>query len=152
MDQFKGGSLSALLRRTRVFVGLGAVVALLGVTASASAKTERHYFGQTVSSSFSDSGFSVVDALFAGNHSNHGSQSIGVARLSCVFTSQERSLCDGKIELPGGTLLANHVIVANGDVSIVEINGGTGEFAGAKGYVRAMGVTDSTVDFAVVLQ
>jgi hypothetical protein len=144
--------LSAILRRTRVLVGLGAVVALLGITASASANTEHHFFARTVSSSASDSGFSTVDALYVGTHSSHGTRVIGFAHLSCVFTSQDRSLCNGNIELPGGMLLANHVIVVGGEITVVEINGGTGEFAGANGYVRSVNVTDSTSDLAVVLR
>ena len=144
--------MSAILRRTRVLVGLGAVVALLGITSSANARVnEAHFFAQTVSSTFSDTGFSNVEVLYLGNHTSHNAKPIGTAHLSCVFTTQDDSLCNGTIELPGGTLQANHVLVASGDITTVEINGGTGEFAGANGYVRAVPVTDSTLDFTVVL-
>jgi hypothetical protein len=144
--------LLAILRRTRILFGLGAVIAVVGIPASASATSELHFFARTVSTTSSDTAFSTVDDLYAGNHSSHGDQVVGVARLSCVFTSQDRSLCNGKIEFPGGNLLANHVIVVNGEVTVVEINGGTGVYAGANGYVRAVNVTDSTSDFAVVLR
>jgi hypothetical protein len=140
-----------MLRRTRILFGLGAVIAVIGIPASAGAKSELHFFSHGIST-FNDAGFSTVDALYTGNHSSHGDRVIGVARLSCLFTSQDRSLCNGKIELAGGTMLANHVVVVNGEITIVEVNGGTGEFAGAHGYVRAHGVTDSTSDFTVVLR
>jgi hypothetical protein len=144
--------LLAMLRRTRILFGLGAVIAVIGIPASASAKSELHFFSQRISSTFNDAGFSTVDVLYTGNHSSHGDRVIGVARLSCLFTSQDRSRCTGKIELAGGTVLANHVVVANGEITTVEVNGGTGEFAGAHGYVRAVNVTDSTEDFTVVLR
>jgi hypothetical protein len=142
-----------LLGRARILVGLGALLALIAIPATASAKTERHFFGQNVSFTSSDTGFSTVDALYNGNSDRHGTKVIGHARLTCVFTSQDRALCNGKIELPGGTLLANHVIVANtGAVTKVEINGGTREFAGANGYVRTISTSDTTENFTIVLR
>jgi hypothetical protein len=128
-------------------------MALIAVPATAGAKTERHAFGQNVSFTSSDTGFSTVDALYTGNSDRHGTKVIGHARLTCVFTSQDRALCNGKIELPGGSLLSNHVIVAfAGAVTKVEINGGTGEFAGANGYIRAVSTSDTTENFTIVLR
>ncbi len=127
------------------------MVGVLGITASANAASEHHFFARTVSSSFSDTGFSNVELLYVGNHSSHSAKPIGTAHLSCVVTSQDRALCNGFIELPGGTLQANHVSIPLGENPIVEINGGTGEFAGANGYVRTLNITDSTLDFTVVL-
>ncbi|MDQ6605851.1 MAG: hypothetical protein M3Z06_04800 [Actinomycetota bacterium] len=128
------------------------MIAVVAIPASASAKSEFHFFGQGVSFTVTDRGFSVVDVLYVGNHSSHAEHAIGLARLSCVFTSQDRSLCNGKIELPDGTLLANHVFVSNGEITTVEINGGTGAYAGASGFARTVSVTDSTSDFTVVLR
>jgi hypothetical protein len=142
-------------------------MALLVIPASANAKTELHYFERNVSFTFTHENgqplgldaapragdrFVSVDALYTGTHSSHGDKLIGHARLSCVLTSGDRALCNGKVELPGGTLLAKHVIVGLASTSIkVEINGGRREFEGANGYVRAVSVTDSTSDVTIVV-
>lgn len=161
--------MTTALRRARILLGVCAFLALGVLPASASAKTELHFFARDVSVHLTSSAgqalgadtapargdrFVVEQVLFSGNHVSHTDMVVGHARLACEILTMDRARCEGRIVLSDGTLLANHVIVRDFTASTlrVEINGGSGAFAGAHGFGRSVSVTDSTDDLTVVLR
>ena len=79
-----------------------------------------------------------TNVLYTGVQGSHSPAPTGHAVLNCTFISADRATCNGYIEVDKSKFEANNVQVGftSGD-TIVPINGGTGKFAGACGYVDA---------------
>ncbi len=82
-----------------------------------------------------------TDLDYVGDAAHHAKRSTASDHLSCTFTATAAATCDAQIAVGGSLLLANDVHVQFGPAAIVvELNGGTGVFAGAHGTVTAVPV------------
>jgi hypothetical protein len=162
--------MSRLFLRACMLAGAAGSTLALALPAAATANTERHFFSRDISFKATHADgqplsqdarpapgdrFVSENALFEGTPAHHGEKVIGSARLACEVVSDLRVRCNGVVALHNGKLLAQHVLIKNffsNEPTVVEINGGTGDFAGARGFVRAVSVGESTEEFTIVLR
>jgi hypothetical protein len=147
-------------RRAGVSLGvvlIGALCAVATPAASASAATTLHFFDKSLSSTFTDpSGHpignlntpppsgSAVDSTaigYVGNSAHHANAPTASIHLACVVTTPPKAVCFAQIAIGGSMLLANQFTVSlassnDNPFATVNINGGIGKFARARGTVH----------------
>ena len=157
-------------RRAGVLIGvvvIGAFCAVAIPAASANTATTLHFFDRNLSSTFTDpSGHSIgnsttpppsgsaVDSTaigYAGNSAHHAKVPTASIHLDCIVTTAPKAVCFAQVAIGGSMLLANQFTVSlagsESPFSKVEINGGIGKFAHARGTVHTtpVGTSDSNI-------
>jgi hypothetical protein len=90
-------------------------------------------------------GFVIKDNDFIGG------KKVGRDTLTCTVVSQRQGKCKLLVVLPAGTIKANLVLVFSKSQGQGTINGGTGEYAGAKGRLTFRNLNEKGTRTAVVL-
>jgi hypothetical protein len=146
-------------RRAGVRIGvvvIGALCAVAILATSASAATTLHFFGKSLSNTFTDpsghpignsntpppagSAINSTEIGYAGNSKHHAKAPTASIHLACVVTTAPKAVCFAQVAIGGSMLLANQftVSLASGNpFSTVKINGGIGKFAHAHGTVHS---------------
>jgi len=156
-------------------VALVSTVGVVGFAGPAGAATTLRFYsvsqqqaaydpsGQTITSQNSAAQvgdrFESTHIDFSGTHKHHSSSISASDHLLCqlltVSSTGGTGVCDGQIAVGGALLLAEHVAVtfaANGSLSPIPINGGTGPYRGARGTVRSVGIgSSSNADLTITL-
>jgi hypothetical protein len=93
-------------------------------------------FGADTESFMAGDTAQFANVLYTGVRGSHSPAPTGHALLNCTFISADRAICNGYVEVDKSKFEANNVPVSfTGEDLIVPVNGGTGKFAGACGYV-----------------
>ena len=151
------------MRRASRLATLGAIAAGAAMPVAASAHDAHHardrvqvrshaadpirLFFDGTRNTDSATGFTSVSNVFMGSRAMHGSK-VGVATLSCTFTSDSMALCDGAIDIyaPGTTTIASSVffngVTVTPDQTAYPIQGGTGSWAGVHGVAIVRSVSE----------
>ena len=82
-----------------------------------------------------------------GNSKRHAKDWTASDHIDCAFTTQTVATCNAQLAIGGSMLLATRVNVTfdfmGNAPTVVPINGGTGEYVGARGTVTSAGVGNS---------
>jgi len=92
-------------------------------------------------------GFVVIDLDYLGTAKHHAKAWSASDHLACTFTAitgpmSGTATCNGQIAIGGSMLLAQNVNISlsSSPTTVVPINGGTGNFRGAHGQAKSVGV------------
>ncbi len=95
----------------------------------------------------------VVDKAYAGSHTRHGRKVMATDSLTCTYTSATAGKCSYEITVNGSKVTANQVLAsfASG-ITTMPVNGGTGEYQGAKGLITRTNIAGSrNSDLSIVV-
>lgn len=123
--------------------------------AAAAKKTTMHFFSRQVYSRLSDANgrrlpagslpatgdrVSYANDDYSGNHLHHASRAAASDRTNCTVVTPSSVLCDGTIAIGGAMILADDYVLtfpSSRPTTTVQITGGTGIYAGARGKIIA---------------
>jgi hypothetical protein len=137
---------------------LGAAAAILVVSASATGGTRRTVKLVHVQTSFSapdnpsrppagGDRFAFTNDDFAGHNK------VGRDQVGCIAVSASSAQCSASFLLSGGVIEAAGVLPLNSNpkVVVLAITGGTGRFAGARGFIRSTELSQTRSALAIHL-